>query len=101
MELRRDVTFEEDVAYQRSRCIDNDSDDLQELLASPSPLAEKETMEDDVIEPIDPIDPVVPDLVPRDTVILGQTRRPAWARQTLQDAEGHATPCPFWESKRP
>ena len=44
MELRRYVTFEEDVGDQRSRSTNSDSDDLQELLAYPSPLAEKETM---------------------------------------------------------
>ena len=101
MELSRDVTFEEDVAYRRSRRTDNDSDYSQELLASPSPPTEKETMEDDVIEPTDPVDSVILDPVLRDTAILGHKRRPAWARQTLQDAEGHAAPRPFRESKRP
>ena len=38
--------------------------------------------------------------VPRDTIVLGKQRRPTWARQTLQDVEGHVAPCPFWESKR-
>ena len=93
MELSRDVTFEEDVAYRRSRRTNSDSDDSQEeLLASPSPPVEKETMEDDVIEPIDPVDPIVPDPVPRDTVVLGQKRRPAWTCQSLQDDEGHPAP---------
>jgi ribosomal protein S12 methylthiotransferase accessory factor YcaO len=83
MELSRDVTFEEDVAYQTSKHIDNDSDDSQELLASPSPPTKKETMEDDVIESIDLVDPVVQDPVPKDTVVLGQKRRPSWDRQTF------------------
>ena len=77
MELSRDVTFEEDVAYRRSRRTDCDSDDSQELLASPSPPAEKKTVEDDIIEPTDPVDL---DPVPRDTAILGQKIRPTWAR---------------------
>ena len=58
-------------------------------------------MNDDIVEPTDPVDPVVTDLVPRDIIVMGQKRRPAWARQTLQDAEGHAAPHPFRESKRP
>jgi hypothetical protein len=38
--------------------------------------------------------------VPRD-IAVGR-KRPAWARQTLQEAKGHATPCgTFRESKRP
>jgi len=101
MDLSRDVTFEEDVAYRRSKRTNSDSDDSQELLASPSPPAEKETMEDDVIEPIDLVDPMIPDPVPRDIAVMGQKRRPTWARQTLQDAKGHVAPCSFRERKRP
>ena len=70
-------------------------------MVSPSPLVEREIMDVDAVEPTDPIDPVVTDPVPRDIAVMGQKRRPASARQTLQDAEGHAIPRPFWESKRP
>ena len=101
MELIRDVTFEEDVAYQRSRHIKNDTDDSQKLLASPYPPAERETTEDDIIQPTNPVDPVISDPIPRDIAMMGQKRRLAWARQTLQDVEGHATLHPFRESKRP
>ena len=100
MELSKDVTFEEDVAYRRSRRSDWDSDDLQEILVSPSTPAEREIIDDDIVEPTDPVDPIVIDHVPRDIAVMGQKRRPTWARQTLQDAEGHAAPRPFWESKR-
>ena len=79
MELSRDVTFEEDVAYWRSRRSNTDGDDSQELLASPPP-AEKEIMDVDVVEPTDPVDPVVTDPIPRDIAVMGQKRRPAWAR---------------------
>ena len=78
MELSRDVTFEEDVAYRISRRSDSDSDDSQELLVSPSRPAEREIMEDDIEEPTDAVDPVVPDPVPRDIAVMGQKRRPAW-----------------------
>ena len=101
MELSIDVTFKEDMAYQRSRRLDWDSDDSQEILVSSSPPAEREIMDDDVVEPTDLVDLVVTNLVPRDIVGMGQKRRPAWARQTLQDAEGHATPHPLREKKRP
>ena len=104
MELNRDVTFEEDVAYRRSRCTNSENDEQdasQELLASPSPPVEKETLEDDSVKPIDPVDPIVPESIPRDTVVLGQRRRLAWVCQTLQDAEGHTAPRLFRESKGP
>ena len=58
-------------------------------------------MEDDIVEPTDPVDPIVLDSIHRDTIVLGQKRRPTWACQILQDAERHVAPRPFWESKRP
>ena len=71
------------MAYQRSRHSDSDSDDLQELLTSPSPPAKRETMEDDIVEPTDPVDLVVLNPIPREIVVMGQKRRLAWARHTL------------------
>ena len=65
--MTRDVTFEEDVAYQRSKHAESDNDEQeapQELLASPSPAVERESMEeDDLVESIDPVDSIVPDAV--------------------------------------
>ena len=58
-------------------------------------------MDVDVVEPTDPVDLIVTDPIPRDIAVMGQKRRPAWARQTLQDVEGHAAPHPFREKKRP
>ena len=86
IELSRDVTFEEDVAYQRSRHTQSDNDEQeapQELLAAP-PLVEKESMEDDdPLELTDLVDPIVPNAVPRDIAEVGQQRKLAWVRQTL------------------
>ena len=48
IELSRDVTFEEDIAYQRSRHTESDSDEQeapQDVLASPSPMSERESIE--------------------------------------------------------
>ena len=83
MEFSKDVTFEEDVAYQRSRRSNWDSDDSQERMVSPSPLVEREIMDVDDVEPMDLVDPVVTDPVPNDIAVMGQKRRPAWAHQTL------------------
>ena len=61
-----------------------------ETVPSPPSTIQMET----TIDPIDPVD------VPKD-IAVGQ-KRPAWARQTLQEAEGHATlRGTFRESKRP
>ena len=58
------------------------------MLASPSPAVERESMEDDdPVEPTDPVVSIVPDAVPRDIAEMGQKRKPAWVRQTLQDVE--------------
>ena len=49
---------------------------------------------------IDPVDPVALVDVPKD-IAVGH-KRPAWARQTLQEVEGHVAPRgTFRESKRP
>ena len=54
----------------------------------------------ETIDPIDPIDSIAPVNVSRD-IAVGQ-KILAWVRQTLQEAEGHATPRgTFRESKRP
>jgi hypothetical protein len=68
----------------------------EEIVPSPPSTVQRET----IIDPVDPIDPVALVDVPRD-IAVGH-KRPAWARQTLQEAEGHATPRGiFRESKRP
>lgn len=42
------------------------------MLASPSPVVEKESMEDDdLVELIDPVDAIVPDAVSRDIAEVG------------------------------
>ena len=96
IKLSRDVTFEEDIASWRSRHAESDNDEQeapQEMLASPSLAVERESMEeDDSVPPTDPVGSFVPDSVPRDIAEMGQKRKPAWVRQTLQDVEGHAAP---------
>ena len=63
--MSRDITFEEDIAYQRSRHAESDSDEqeaTQEMLAFPSLAVEKESMEeDDSIPPTSPVDLFVSD----------------------------------------
>jgi hypothetical protein len=79
----RDVTFEEEIDFQRSResQMEIDSEKNEETVSSPPLEVQRET----VIDPVDPID------IPRD-IEVGHKRH-AWAQQTLQEAEGHATPC--------
>jgi hypothetical protein len=61
-----------------------DNEKKEETITSPPSTVQRETI-------TDPVDPVAPVDVPRD-IAVGQ-KRPAWAQQTLQDADGHATPC--------
>jgi hypothetical protein len=95
IKVSRDVTFEEEIAFRRSResHMEIDSEKKEETVPSPPSIVQRETV-------IDPVDPVAPVDVPRD-IAVGQ-KRLAWARQTLQEAEGHAAPRgTFQESKRP
>jgi hypothetical protein len=67
-----------------------DSEKKEETIHSPPSVIQRET----IIDPVDLVD------VPKD-IAVGQ-KRPAWARQNLQEEEGHATPRgTFRESKRP
>jgi hypothetical protein len=68
-------------------------EEKEETIPSPPSIVQRETT-------IDPVDPIAPVDVPRD-ITVGH-KRPAWARQTLQEAEGHTTPRgTFRENKRP
>jgi hypothetical protein len=79
IEVRKEVTFEEEVLFKRSK---------------------GSHMEIDQIDPIDPVDPIAPFDVPRD-IAVGQ-KRPTWDRQSLQEAEGYVAPHgTFRVSKRP
>jgi hypothetical protein len=102
IEVSRDVIFEEEVAFRRSRGshMEIDSERQEEMASSPPhpPVVQRETVEP--IDQIDPVDPVALVDVPRDSAV-GQ-KRPTWTRQTLQEAEEHIAPRDtFRESKRP
>ena len=73
-------------------------DDDEEMRSYPPPKVKRESEERN--EPISPIDPIEPDDAPTDMVV--SRKRPRWAQQTLQDAEGHEAPHGIHrESKRP
>jgi hypothetical protein len=73
--------------------MDIDSKKNEETIPSPPSAIQRETV-------TDPVDPIAPFDVPRD-IAVGH-KRPSWARQTLQEAEGHAAPRgTFQESKKP
>ena len=81
IELSRDVTFEEGIAYQRSRLAESNSDEKEaprEVLTSPAPAIERDFMEDYSTPPADFVD-----LVPRDVVEMGQKRKSIWVQPTL------------------
>jgi hypothetical protein len=70
-----------------------DSEKKEETIPSPPSAIQRETVTD-LVNPVAPVD------VPRDIAV--SQKRPAWARQTLQEAEGHASPRgTFRGSKRP
>jgi hypothetical protein len=64
----------------------------EEIVPSPPSAVQKETT-------IDPVNPVALVDIPRN-IAVGH-KRPVWARQTLQEVEGHVPPRgTFRESKR-
>jgi hypothetical protein len=92
--VRKDVNFEEEIAFRRARESQMEIDS-ETILSLPSAV-----QREIAIVPVDPVDPVALVDVPRD-IVVGH-KSPAWARQTLQEAEGHATPRgTFRDSKKP
>jgi hypothetical protein len=97
IEVSRDVAFNEEIAFKRSR------ESHIEIVSE-----EQEAPKDDGIHPTSPVDhpsdhqeePAGPVDLPRNVAVT--RKRPAWLRDTLQNAEGHAVPRgTFRESKRP
>ena len=101
IEVNRDVTFEEEMAFRKARGSDMEIDDEEheapkEMITSSLLAVQRELPEK--AEPIDSIDPVQLVDVPRD-VVVGQ-KSPRWEKQTLQDSQGHKYPHGnFWERK--
>jgi N6-adenosine-specific RNA methylase IME4 len=83
--VSRYVTFEEEVAFKRSRGSHKeiDSERQEEMMHSPPhpPTIQRETVEP--IDPFDLVDPLAPVDFPTD-IFVGQ-KRPTWACQTLQE----------------
>lgn len=95
IEVSRDVTFEEDVAFKKSKgsCLEDEAhpqekniDHDPEIQREPShpKIQRKPEMHNDPVEPMDPTNG------PRDIVIT--QKRPLWARNTMQEAEQFTAP---------
>jgi hypothetical protein len=97
IEISRDVSFEEEIAFQRSR--ESQMEIYSETMPSLPSTVQRET---DIapVDPVIPADPIAQIDMPRDFTV--GHKRPAWARQTLQEAEEHKAPQGTTrESKRP
>jgi hypothetical protein len=77
IEISKNVTFEEEIAFQRSRESQMEID--SETIPSPPSAVQKES--DITVDPVVLADPVAPIDVPKD-IAVGH-KSPAWARQTL------------------
>lgn len=102
IELSRDVTFEEDIAFRESKGIhEMDSEDQeppQNMEDDHTPKIQRETHEPK--EDNDPNEPLKPIDGPTD-IVIGK-KRPLWMRKMMQEAESFAVPRgTFRESKRP
>ena len=97
IEVCKDVSFEEQMAIQKGRGSDMEIDDNEKMRSSPPPVVQREFPKEELIDSIDPVEPVD---APTDMAV--SRKRPRWAQQTLQDAEGHKAPHGIYrESKRP
>jgi hypothetical protein len=93
---KEEATFRRSKGYHMK--IDSERQKDMVLCPPHPPTVQRETVEP--IDPIDRVDPVTLVDVPRD-IAVGQ-KRPTWARQTLEEAEGYKAPHgTFRVSKRP
>jgi hypothetical protein len=103
IEISIDITFEEEVAFQKSREAQTEIDG--DTIPSPHSEIQRETnsVPDEPTTQIDstpPIDLVAPSSVPRD-IAIGH-KRPAWSCQMLEEVERHKYPQgEIRESKKP
>jgi hypothetical protein len=100
IEVSRDVTFDEEVAFRKSRESHMEIDSEEQEAPKDggtdpsSQVVHPSDYQEESVEPAEPVD------LPRDVVVI--RKRPAWLHDTLQDAKGHATPSgTFRERKRP
>ena len=97
IETSKDVTFDEDTTFSRSRPnhVDEVHDEEPKAPRATNTDAKEHDLEDhDVIEPQRPEDP------PKE--VISHKRRPTWARELIQDAEKYGAPYgSLRESKRP
>jgi hypothetical protein len=100
IEISRDVTFDEDEAFRRSRESHIDEEQIEQeppkdtVMVNSTPEETISEVHNDMVESERPVD------LPKE--VVATRKRPAWLRNTLQEAEGHASPKgSFKESKRP
>ena len=109
IEVSRDVTFEEDAAFLRSRECHLDVEieeheapsDVEDLVPdSPRLDVQREEHSYHVPDSVDPVEPTRP--LERPVFAPPVKRRPTWLHETLQQAEEHVAPLgTFKESRRP
>ena len=99
IEVNQDVTFDEDVAFLRSKesHVDvetekhEDPKDIEDPVPdSPRSNVQREEHADHVSDSMDPMEPVGP--LERPAFPPPAKRRPAWLQETLQEAEKHTSP---------
>lgn len=95
VEVSRDVTFAEDIAFKRSKgslTINNDMMiENQDSIVNANPKTQEESTDLPNQEvQNDPLEPMHSTDIPQDIVV--PKKRPLWVRNMIQDAEGFAAP---------
>jgi hypothetical protein len=97
IEINRDVIFDEDAAFCKSKRNHVDEVHDEEPTTSKVPNTEEEELvpeNHDMMEPQKPVD--------SPTKVITYQRKPGWAHELIQDAERYGAPNKtFKESKRP
>ncbi|GLJ14289.1 hypothetical protein SUGI_0230070 [Cryptomeria japonica] len=103
VEVSRDVTFEEDIAFKKSKgsLVIDEVDDNQDMNVDTNPKIQREPIEPPPQEEHNDLPkPMNPTNIPSDIVV--SKKRRLWVRNTIQEAERFAAPSgTFQETKRP
>ena len=90
IELSRDVTFDEDSAFKKSRKDKEDEEEHETPKTIESPKEVRVEEEDPIPEDHDVTEPQLPEDLPSE--LISRKRKPAWAREAIEEAKRLGAP---------
>ena len=90
IELSRDVTFDEDPAFRKSRKDKEDEEEHETPKTFEGPKEVRVEEEDQIPEEHDMTEPQLPEYLPNE--LNSRKRKPTWDREVIEEAKRHGAP---------